>query len=75
MFRDFDGAFMDFLMVYPTQQLDVNMGTSVLLWFGHLGTHLWYLPYLFVMTMICIPLFKQIKSGKIRDQCFCSPKK
>ena len=66
MFRDFDGAFMDFLMVYPMQQLDVNMGTSVLLWFGHVGTHLWYLPYLFVMTMICIPLFKQIKSGKIR---------
>ena len=66
MFRGFEGGFMDFLMVYPMQQLDSNMGSSVLLWFGHLGTHLWYLPYLFVMTIICIPLFKRIKNGKIR---------
>ena len=65
MFRDFQGGFMEFLMVYPIQQLDSNMGTSILLWFGHLGTHLWYLPYLLVMTVACTPLFKRIKAGKI----------
>ena len=65
MFRDFEGGFTEFMMLYPMQQLDSNMGSSLLLWFGHLGTHLWYLPYLFVMTIICIPFFKRIKSGKI----------
>ena len=65
MFGEFDAGFLDFLIVYPVQQLSANMGPSVLLWFGHLGTHLWYLPYLFVMTMICIPLFKRIKDGKM----------
>jgi len=65
MFRGFNEGFIDFLMVYPIEQLDANMGSSVLLWFGHLGTHLWYLPFLFVMTIACIPLFKSIKNGKI----------
>ncbi len=66
MFRAFQGGFMDFMKVYPLEQLDVNMGSRLLLWFGHLGTHLWYLPYLFVMTMVCLPLFRRIKEGKIR---------
>ena len=65
MFREFKEGFTDFLMVYPIEQLDANMGSSVLLWFGHLGTHLWYLPFLFFMTIFCIPLFKSIKNGKI----------
>ena len=66
MFRSFDGEFLEFLRLYPLEQLDANMGPSLLLWFGHLGTHLWYLPYLFVMTIICIPVFKRIQQGKIR---------
>ena len=66
MFQNFEGGFLDFLSLYPLEQLQANMGASLLLWFGHLGTHLWYLPYLFVMTIICIPLFKRIQQGKIR---------
>ena len=66
MFRGFQDSFTEFLMVYPAQQLDASMGYSALLWFGHLGTHLWYLPYLFVMTVMCIPFFKGIKEGRIR---------
>ncbi|MEX0330741.1 MAG: acyltransferase family protein [Puniceicoccaceae bacterium] len=65
MFRDFEEGIWKFLMVYPVDQLGAKMGSSVLLWFGHLGTHLWYLPYLFVMTMVCMPLFKRIREGKI----------
>ncbi|MDE5419996.1 acyltransferase family protein [Labilibaculum sp. DW002] len=65
MFRDFQGAYFDFLLLYPAQQLGSNMGASVLLWFGHLGTHLWYLPFLFVMTLISLPIFKKIQKGQI----------
>ena len=39
------------------------MGSSVLLWFGHLGTHIWYLPFLFVMTVVILPLLKKIQKG------------
>ena len=66
MFQSFEGGFLDFLNLYPAEQLHANMGASLLLWFGHLGTHLWYLPYLFIMTMICIPVFKRIQQGKIQ---------
>jgi len=66
MFRGFQGGYLDFLTVYPTQQLADDMGMGILLWFGHLGTHLWYLPFLFVMTLICIPVFRKIQKGQIR---------
>ncbi|MFY0655100.1 MAG: acyltransferase family protein [Cyclobacteriaceae bacterium] len=64
-YRDFQGDYLDFLMLYPGQQLGDSMGASVLLWFGHLGTHIWYLPFLFVMTLVTIPLFSKIQKGQI----------
>ena len=66
MFRDFQGGYFDFLLKYPAQQLGDNMGASILLWFGHLGTHLWYLPFLFVMTLLTLPLLKKIQKGLIK---------
>jgi len=65
MFHDFAGNYFDFLLVYPAQQLSANMGSSLLLWFGHLGTHIWYLPFLFVMTVIVLPLLHKIQKGQI----------
>ena len=62
-YRNFTGNYFDFLLMYPTQQLGDNMGSSLLLWFGHLGTHIWYLPFLFVMTIIALPLLKKIQKG------------
>ena len=64
MFHDFAGNFLDFLTSYPFQQLDANMGSSLLLWFGHLGTHIWYLPFLFVMTVFALPLLKKIQNRR-----------
>jgi glucan biosynthesis protein C len=64
MFHDFQGDYFNFLVVYPIQQLDVNMGASLLLWFGHLGLHLWYLPFLFVMTLLTLPILKRIQRSK-----------
>ncbi len=65
MFHGFEGGYFAFISGYPAEVLSANMGINVLLWFGHLGTHLWYLPYLFVMTLVLIPLFKNIQSGNI----------
>lgn len=65
MFGEFTGDYMAFLSAYPAQQLGANMGASLLLWFGHLGTHIWYLPFLFVMTLLSLPLLKAIRDGKV----------
>jgi len=66
MFSDFTGTYFDFLLVYPSQQLGANMGSSLLLWFGHLGTHLWFLPFLFAITMFVLPLFNKIQKGQLK---------
>jgi len=63
-YRDFAGTYFDFLLTYPSQQLGANMGSSLLLWFGHLGTHLWFLPFLFVMTLLALPLLNKIQKGR-----------
>jgi hypothetical protein len=63
MFRDFSGSYSDFILSYFPQQLGDTMGSSVLLWFGHLGTHIWYLPFLFVMTVVILPLLNKIRKG------------
>ena len=65
MFYDFQGSYLDFLAAYPLHQLSANMGASLLLWFGHLGTHIWYLPFLFVMTLFTLPLLNKIRKGQI----------
>ncbi len=65
MFHDFTGNYFDFLIAYPSQQLGADMGSSLLMWFGHLGTHLWFLPFLFVMTLVVLPLFKKIQKGRL----------
>jgi glucan biosynthesis protein C len=65
MFRGFQGDYLDFLIAYPWQQLGDDMGVSLLLWFGHLGTHLWYLPFLFTMTIVSLPVLQKIRNGEI----------
>ena len=62
-FSGFEGSYLEFLQAYPAQQLSADMDSSVLLWFGHLGTHVWYLPFLFVMTLLALPLLEWIRSG------------
>lgn len=62
-FGGFEGSYLDFLWAYPAQQLSAHMGSSPLLWFGHLGTHVWYLPFLFVMTLLALPVLEWIRSG------------
>ena len=64
MYRDYSGTYLDFLLTYFPQQFGDKMGSSLLLWFGHLGTHIWYLPFLFVMTLFALPLLRKIQKGR-----------
>ena len=64
MLRDFAGSYFDFMLSYFPQQFGANMGSSLLLWFGHLGTHIWYLPFLFVMTVLVLPLLKKMQKSQ-----------
>ncbi len=57
-YHGFNGSYFDFLMVWPSVAFSFNFGSSLMLWFGHLGAHIYYLPYLFVMTFLLVYLHK-----------------
>jgi peptidoglycan/LPS O-acetylase OafA/YrhL len=61
-FHGFKGSYFDFLSEWPDIAFSFNFGKSVLLWFGHLGAHIYYLPYLFVMTIPVVFLYKILKN-------------
>lgn len=55
----FEGTFWSFMKIYPSGVFDANIGIN-LIWTGHLGYHIWYLAYLFVQTLVFLPLFKYL---------------
>ena len=61
-FHGFKGNYSEFLAEWPGIAFSFNFGKSVLLWFGHLGAHIYYLPYLFVMTIPVVFLYKILKN-------------
>ncbi|MEL6191770.1 MAG: acyltransferase family protein, partial [Bacteroidota bacterium] len=50
-------SYGSFLTIYPSRLLE-SLGTFNLGWIGLMGYHIWYLPYLFVQTLIMLPIFK-----------------
>ncbi|HAA16390.1 MAG TPA: hypothetical protein DCE41_33675 [Cytophagales bacterium] len=54
-------AFWTFLLQYPKQLFSASLGWNFI-WFGHLGYHIWYLPYLFVQTLVLLPVFRWINT-------------
>jgi fucose 4-O-acetylase-like acetyltransferase len=55
----FSGTFFDFLSWYPEHKLLIgNFGFSPV-WFGEPGTHLWFLAFLFVFSILAVPVEKQ----------------
>jgi glucans biosynthesis protein C len=60
-FFGFQGDYIQFLKAWPGYAFSQNFGASVLFWFGHLGAHIYYLPYLFTMTLIVVPVYKLLK--------------
>lgn len=61
-FYGFHGDYFQFQKAWPAYALSQNFGASVLFWFGHLGAHIYYLPYLFTMTVIVAPVYMIIKN-------------
>lgn len=61
-FHGFQGSFFNFLAEWPGIAFSFNFGKSILLWFGHLGAHIYYLPYLFVMTIPVVYLYKTFRN-------------
>jgi glucans biosynthesis protein C len=55
----FEGNYFLFLTQLPNGLINENFGWN-LLWTGYLGYHIWYLVYLFVQTILFLPLFKLI---------------
>jgi glucans biosynthesis protein C len=63
-FYGFHGDYFQFLKAWPVYAFSQKFGASVLFWFGHLGAHIYYLPYLFTMTLIVVPVHKIIQHRK-----------
>ncbi|AJQ28469.1 acyltransferase family protein [Pelosinus fermentans] len=58
----FSGTFFDFLPWYPEHKLLIgNFGFSPV-WFGEPGTHLWFLAFLFVFSILAVPVIRYLKN-------------
>jgi glucans biosynthesis protein C len=53
----FEGNYLTFLTQLPNGLINENFGWN-LIWTGYLGYHIWYLVYLFVQTILFLPLFR-----------------
>jgi hypothetical protein len=54
---DFGGDYFSFLLLMPDSILNETFGWN-LIWTGYLGYHIWYLVYLFIQTLLFLPLFR-----------------
>ena len=55
----YEGNYLTFLTQLPRSLLNENFGWN-LVWTGYLGYHIWYLVYLFVLSILFLPLFRLI---------------
>jgi hypothetical protein len=65
----FEGNYLIFFTQLPQGLINENFGWN-LIWTGYLGYHIWYLLYLFVQTILFLPLFKLIlkNQNKVCEQ-------
>jgi hypothetical protein len=65
----FEGNYLTFLTQLPQGLINENFGWN-LIWTGYLGYHIWYLVYLFVQTILFLPLFKRFlkNQNKVCEQ-------
>jgi glucan biosynthesis protein C len=59
----YEGDFWSFLLVYPQRLISANLGFN-LGWTGHLGYHIWYLAFLFVQTILLLPLLRLLRDNQ-----------
>jgi hypothetical protein len=60
-------GFMEFMRNYPEFLMSKNLRFDLFLWIIEIGIHLWYLPYLFIMTLFLFPLLKYIDGKGLSD--------
>jgi glucans biosynthesis protein C len=58
---------LNFIMSYPQSIIDKNLKFDLFAWILEIGIHLWYLPDLFIMTVITLPLLKRINSNGLSE--------
>lgn len=63
-------SFLDFIQNYPADLSKKDFKFDIFLWILEIGIHLWYLPYLFIMTMIFLPLLRLIRNKGIPENFF-----
>jgi glucans biosynthesis protein C len=62
-----DIGFMGFMKNYPKFLWEKNLQFDLFLWIIEIGIHLWYLPYLFIMTLLLLPLLKYVDTKGLSD--------
>lgn len=60
----FTGCYSEFIKGYPLGLMEQHPGAT-LEWTGHLGLHIWYLAFLFAMTLVYLPLLKIITKPNV----------
>jgi glucan biosynthesis protein C len=62
-----DVTFLDFMSNYPKTIINKSFKFDIFLWILEIGIHLWYLPSLFIMTLITLPLLKRINAKGLSE--------
>jgi glucans biosynthesis protein C len=62
-----DVTFLDFMSNYPASIINRNLKFDPFLWILEIGIHLWYLPSLFIMTVLMLPLLKRINAKGLSE--------
>jgi glucan biosynthesis protein C len=65
--KGIDISFIDFMINYPQFIMNKDIQFDLFLWIIEIGIHLWYLPYLFIMTLITFPLLKRINTTGLSE--------
>ncbi|MCX8481178.1 MAG: acyltransferase family protein, partial [Sediminibacterium sp.] len=60
-------SFINFISHYPQSFLHKKFKYDIFLWILEIGIHLWYLPSLFIMTLILLPLLKRINATGLSE--------
>lgn len=62
-----DVSFLDFMKNYPGSIINRDLKFDLFLWILEIGIHLWYLPSLFIMTLLSLPLLKRINAKGLSE--------
>jgi hypothetical protein len=62
-------GFVDFIIHYPKFIATKDLRFDLFVWIIEIGIHLWYLPYLLIMTLVMYPLLKRINTIELSAAC------